>query len=75
MTVLDDFARLTGSIFLGGQTQQSSATEALDVIDPATEDKLGEIAETTEAEIDEAIAIGHAAQKKWWAIVALNDRR
>ena len=71
MTVLEDFGRLTGNIFLGGHHRKSLATEALDVIDPATEHKLGEVAETTEAEIDEAIAIGHAAQKKWWAISGL----
>jgi len=71
MTVLDDFRRLTGNIFLGGHTRRSLSTEALDVIDPATEDKLGEVAETTEAEIDEAIAIGHTAQKKWWAMSGL----
>ena len=67
MTVLEDFGRLTGNIFLGGHNRKSLATEALDVIDPATEHKLGEVAETTEAEIDEAIAIGHLAQKRWWA--------
>ena len=67
MTVLGDFERLTGNIFLGGHHRKSLATEALDVIDPATEHKLGEVAETTEAEIDEAIAIGHLAQKKWWS--------
>jgi len=71
MTILDDFNRLNSNIFLGGQSRRSTATEALDVIDPATEAKLGEIAETTTAEIDEAIATGHAAQKKWWALSGL----
>ncbi len=71
MTVLEDFRRLTGNIFLGGKNRKSLAAEALDVIDPATENKLGEVAETTEAEIDEAIAVGHLAQKKWWAMSGL----
>ncbi len=71
MTVLEDFNRLSSNIVLGGNTLRSAATEALDVVDPATEQKLGEIAETTTAEIDEAIAIGHAAQKKWWAMSGL----
>ena len=47
MTVLEDFRRLTGNIFLGGKNRKSLAAEALDVIDPATENKLGEVAETT----------------------------
>ncbi|NQV46074.1 MAG: aldehyde dehydrogenase [Rhodospirillales bacterium] len=71
MTVLDDFKRLNGNIFLGGQSRRSTSAEALDVIDPATEDKLGEIAETTTAEIDEAVATAQAAQKKWWAMSGL----
>jgi acyl-CoA reductase-like NAD-dependent aldehyde dehydrogenase len=71
MTVLDDFSRLNGNIFLGGQYRRSAATATLDVINPATEEKLGEIPKTTSEEIDEAIAIGHAAQKKWWAMSSL----
>ncbi len=71
MTALEEIKQLSGNIFVGGQAQRSSATEALDVIDPATENKLGEIAETTTREIDEAVAIGHAAQKKWWAMSGL----
>jgi acyl-CoA reductase-like NAD-dependent aldehyde dehydrogenase len=71
MTILEDFSRLESSIIIGGQARKSAATEGLEVIDPATEEKLGEIAETTTAEIDEAIATGHAAQKKWWGMSGL----
>jgi len=71
MTVLDDFKRLNGNIFLGGQSRRSASSEGLDIINPATEEKLGEVAEATKAEIDEAVAIGHAAQKKWWAMSGL----
>ena len=71
MTILEEINRLDSNILLGGQARKSKATEVLDVIDPATEQKLGEIAETTTDEIDEAVEIAHAAQKKWWALSGL----
>ena len=55
MTILEEINRLDSNILLGGQARKSKATEVLDVIDPATEQKLGEIAETTTDEIDEAV--------------------
>jgi len=67
MTILDDYKRLNNNISIGGQIRKSSSTEAIDVIDPATEEVLGEIAETSISEIDEAIEQAHAAQKIWWA--------
>ncbi|MEM7169958.1 MAG: aldehyde dehydrogenase family protein [Pseudomonadota bacterium] len=68
MTVLQQFSDLSSKIFIAGQYRTSGATTGIDVIDPATEDRLGEIPETTEAEMDEAIAAASSAQKAW------NDR-
>ena len=62
MTILEDFDRLSNTIVVGGRSRRSTAAERLDVIDPATGGKLGEIVETTQQEIDEAVAAGHAAQ-------------
>jgi len=65
MTVLERFSDLSSKIYVGGQYRSSSATTGIDVIDPATEDKIGVIPETTEAEMDEAIAAANKAQKAW----------
>ena len=39
----------------------------LDVIEPATEDRLGEIADATDAEVDRAIEIADQARRRWCA--------
>jgi betaine-aldehyde dehydrogenase len=56
---------------LDGEFRRSEATESRDVIDPATENVIAEIAETTAAEVDVAVDIAHAASKKWWRMSAL----
>lgn len=65
MTVLERFSDLSSKIYVGGQYRASASTTGIDVIDPATEAKLGEIPETTEAEMDDAIAAANKAQKAW----------
>jgi acyl-CoA reductase-like NAD-dependent aldehyde dehydrogenase len=40
----------------------------LDIIDPATLEKIGVIAEPTVTEVDRAIARANAAQKEWAAL-------
>lgn len=71
MTVLEDFQKLSGSIYLNGSMLRSTASEAIDVIDPATEALIGQIAETPDKEIDEAVGIAQRAQKDWWHRSAL----
>ena len=68
MNALTEFSRLSGSIFVDGAARSSSATEHLDIIDPATEDRIAEMPDTTAAEVDEAIAVANKAQKVWNAI-------
>jgi len=68
---LKEFDRKSHTILLDGEFRRSEATESRDVIDPATGDVISQIAETSAAEIDAAIEVGHAAQKKWWRISAL----
>ena len=65
MNVLEQISELNSKIYIGGEYRKSEATSSIDVIDPATEQKLGEIPETTEAEMDEAIARANKAQKAW----------
>jgi acyl-CoA reductase-like NAD-dependent aldehyde dehydrogenase len=65
MTALEDFARLSGKLYVGGRFESSRATEQLDVIDPATEERVGGIADTTDAEVDHAIKLANAARRVW----------
>ena len=67
MAALDDFARLSGKLFIDGALLASRSTARLDVIEPATEDRIGEIADATDAEVDQAVEIADRARRKWCA--------
>jgi acyl-CoA reductase-like NAD-dependent aldehyde dehydrogenase len=71
MRALEEFDHKSHVILLDGEYRRSEATESRDVIDPATGDRIAEIAETTAAEVDAAVEAGHVAQKKWWRMSAL----
>lgn len=66
MAALDDFSSLSGKLYVDGGWVASTSTTRLDVIDPATEDRLGSIADATDAEVDQAIEIANRARKAWW---------
>ena len=68
MTALKTFQTLSGKLFVGGTYQQSAATAHLDVIEPATEDVIGQIADATDVEVDAAIDVALTAGKVWNAI-------
>jgi betaine-aldehyde dehydrogenase len=59
------WTQYSGKHFIDGSFVAGAAPKALDVIDPATEERLGQIAEATAAEIDDVVAIANAAQKRW----------
>jgi betaine-aldehyde dehydrogenase len=65
MTALDDFKRLSGKLFMEGGWVPSASSVHLDVVDPATEDRLGQIADATDAEVDRAIEIANAVRRSW----------
>src|SRR6185437_14669813 len=69
MTALEDFARHSGKIYVGGRLESSRATEHLDVIDPATEERIGGIADTTDAEVDHAIDLATPLDASGWASI------
>ncbi len=71
MSVLEEFDRKSQTILLAGEYRRSDSAEHHDVIDPATEQVIAQIAEATPAEIDAAVDAARAAQKKWWRISAL----
>lgn len=65
MTALDDFARLSGKLYVEGGWVASKSTSQIEVIDPASEEIVGHIADATDAEVDEAIEIAAQARKAW----------
>ena len=67
MAALDDFSRLSGKLFVDGQWVDSSSTTQFDVIEPATEENVGRVADATDAEVDQAIDIANRARKIWCA--------
>jgi len=68
MTCSLTFSELSGKLFLGGGFVASAATTRLDVIDPATEDRIAEIADAMDAEIDAALDTALVAGKCWNSI-------
>ena len=71
MTAVNALKRLSGKLFIDGDFRDSAATDGFDVINPATEDAVGHILDTTGAEVDEAIAIANKVQKAWNKVNAL----
>ena len=71
MGVDQQFNDMSHMILIDGEFRKSAATETREVIDPATENVIAEIAETPESEVDTAVASAAAAQKIWWSKSAL----
>jgi betaine-aldehyde dehydrogenase len=66
MDVVAKHKALSRKLWLDGQ-YVTSMGEAFPVINPATEEQIGEVAEATPREIEAAIEIAMKAQKDWWA--------
>lgn len=62
---------VSAHLYLGGSFLRSSGT-LTPVINPATEEVIGEFAESTAEEIEAAIAAANSAQKIWWSMSALD---
>ena len=71
MATVDEFQRLEQAILIDGSYRKSSASDGRDIINPATEERLSSLAETTPEEIDAAVDVAQAAQKGWWRKSAL----
>jgi len=65
MTMLDTFKSLSGHIYLDGALRKGEGADGCDAIDPATEKVNGEVAFTSVAEVDEAVAVAKKAQVEW----------
>lgn len=70
MAAPQDFERLSGKIYVDGRFVASRATEHLDVIDPATEERAGGIADATNDEVDYAIERANSARRVWMGMDA-----
>lgn len=70
MSALNEFKRLSGTVFVDG-TSIASKGAALNVINPVTGKSLGHIADATADEVDAALVGAQKAQSEWWALSAL----
>ncbi len=66
-----EMGRLSRNLYLDGRMVESESDETFPVVDPATEERLGEVAEATDREVDAAVAAANAAWPGWWAVSAL----
>jgi betaine-aldehyde dehydrogenase len=66
MDIVARHRSLSRQIYLDGAFR-ASAGPSIPVLNPATEEVIGEIAETTPAELDEAVGLARVAQRAWWA--------
>jgi acyl-CoA reductase-like NAD-dependent aldehyde dehydrogenase len=62
---------LSGHNYISNDWQQSTGN-LVDLIDPASEEIVGQFANATKAEVDAAVVAANAAQKQWWAMSALD---
>src|SRR5271155_3264727 len=65
MSAKEAFARLSGHQRIAGRLVQSSGGSSVGVWDPATEERVGEIADATAVDIDQAVAAADTAQRAW----------
>ncbi len=71
MTAINELKRLSNKVLINGEFRDSSTTESFDVIDPATEEVIGQMPFTSTAEVDEAIAVANRSQQAWNRVNAL----
>lgn len=62
---------LSGSLYIDGQWIKSKGA-LKEIINPATEEVVGHLAEASEAEIERAVEAANVAQRQWWAMSALD---
>jgi betaine-aldehyde dehydrogenase len=65
MSAKERMRALSGHHRIGGGLRRARGGNVLDVIDPATEEPVGQIVEATPAEVREAIEAANVAQRQW----------
>ena len=61
-------------LFINGEWRDSAGGRTIDVINPATEDVIAEVASAEQADVDAAVAAARAALDGPWATVSARDR-
>lgn len=61
----DPFKKYSGKVLIDGEFRDSVSTDRINVIDPATEEVIGEIADASDDEVDASIDAAHKAQAGW----------
>src|SRR5580700_7392757 len=59
------FGQLSGQHYIGGELRAARGDRHAAIIDPATEQVIGRYTDATVAEVDEAVRVANAAQKRW----------
>ena len=65
MSIASLISQLSGRHLIAGERVRGTGGERQRVIDPATEEAIGEIVEATPAEVEHAIRTANAAQRAW----------
>ena len=61
-------------LFIGGKFIKASSGRYFDTINPATEQKIAEVAEANTADVDKAVKSARNAYEKWWKKMAPKER-
>ena len=61
-------------LFINGEWQKPSGNKYFDTINPATEEKLSEVAEANVADVDKAVASARKAYEKVWKKMPAKER-
>src|SRR5258707_4791383 len=62
------FATLSGHQRIAGHLVHSSGGAAINVSDPATEERIGQIADADAADVDQAVAAANSPQRSWRSV-------
>ena len=65
MSATEALTNLSGLQRIDGRLVRSNGPASIDVTDPATEQRIGQIADATPADVDQAVAAANAAQRNW----------
>lgn len=65
MNALEHFARLSGCQWIDGQLRPGSGGASQEVLDPATEQCIGQISDASREEVERTVAVANRAQQLW----------
>ena len=61
-------------LFINGKFETPLSGKYFDTINPATEEKLSEVAEANEADVDRAVKAARQAYDKYWSKISAKER-